>query len=111
MSSVLTIAEAAEDLKITENQVWAYHHKGLLAVMYTRNVGASSSQRGPRHARIDLDEWRRFKAFLTIRRDAPGELADDKPGDEKPRRGRPVAGTPKPAGAEKWLKRYRQAAK
>jgi hypothetical protein len=108
MSSVLTIAEAAEDLKITENQVWAYHHKGLLAVMYTRNVGASSSQRGPRHARIDVEEWRRFKAFLTIRRDAPSEPTEDKP-SEKPRRGRPVAGTPKPEGAEKWLKRFKAA--
>ncbi len=116
MSSVLTIAEAAEDLKITESVVWGYHRKGLLDVMYTRNVGASSSRRGPRDARIDRGEWERFKKALTVKIDPPRPAGDSgsaqgvgDQGDGKPARGRPRKGLPVPAGADKWLKAYKAA--
>src|SRR5262249_25891283 len=101
---------AAEDLRVSEAMVWGYHRRGQLAVMYTRNVGAESSRRGPRDARIDRAEWERFKAFLTVRRDAPAvtEAAGDEGRGERPGRGRPPKAKAQ-ASAEagsKWLKGY-----
>ena len=106
MSSVLTIAEAAEDLRISEGLVWSYHKRGLLALIYTRNLHAESSRRGPRDARIDRAEWERFKAWLTVKIDAPTQ---EKADDEKPRPGRPRKGIAPPVGSERYLRGYRAA--
>lgn len=102
-SSVLTIPEAAEDLRISETMVWGYHRRGLLGVMYTRNVGAESSRRGPRDARIDRAEWERFKQFLTVRMESSTSPVD---AASTPRRGRPPKGAPKAEGAGKWLRKF-----
>jgi hypothetical protein len=104
MSTVLTIEEA-EDLKVSESLIWSYHRRGLLDVIYTRNIGAAPSRRGPRDARIDRGEWERFKRTLTIRRDAPP--ADGEP--DAPRRGRSRKGVTRAEGPSKWLKGYKGA--
>jgi hypothetical protein len=106
MSSVLTIAEAALDLQVNESLIWSYHRRGLLDVMYTRNVGAAPSRRGPRDARIDRAEWARFKRTLTIRRDAQPSADGE---TDAPRRGRPRTGVPRAEGPSKWLKGYKGA--
>lgn len=106
MSSVLTIAEAAEDLRTSEALVWSYHRRGLLAVMYLKNVGAAPSRRGPRDARIDRAEWERFKQFLTVRCDTPTQ---ETPADDRPRPGRPRKGIAPPAGSDKYLRGYKAA--
>ncbi len=107
MSSVLTGAEAAEDLKVSEAIVWDYHRKGLLDVMRTRNIGACVSRRGPQDARIELTEWARFKAFLTVKVERPATEGEKQtPVHAKPRPGRPRGGPAAPAGSEKWLRAH-----
>jgi hypothetical protein len=64
-SSVLTIAQAAADLQITEPRVWRFHRDGRLAIMYMAG-SPTLGRRGAKDGRIDREEWERFKRSLAV---------------------------------------------
>jgi hypothetical protein len=94
-SSVLTIAEAAADLRIPESRIWAWHRCGLLPLIYTSGKPIAG-RGGAKDARIDAETWARFKRSLTVTVNPAVSDAEAEPA--RPRRGRPPRGEPRPAG-------------
>mgnify|MGYP000452713742 CR=1 FL=1 len=96
LPSVLTIKEAADDLKVGTHVLWNWHMRGQLPFLYTNpeSLATRSRRRGPKGARIERGEWERFKAGLAVWIDPlpPESDEDDLPPPPEPpqsRRRRP----------------------
>jgi hypothetical protein len=104
-SSVLTIEEAAADLRITPARVWRYHREGRLALLYLAGT-ATHGRRGAKDGRVDRAEWDRFKRSLMV-----SVRPEPAPAPPPPRRGRPVSAPPGDDGltaGARWLEKARR---
>ena len=105
-SSVITIAEAAEDLATTPARIWRFHREGRLQVIYL--AGATvGGRRGAKDGRVDRQEWARFKASLSVSIGVAAPVEAPAPATGGPGRPKKVA-TPAEPGS--FLDRFERKA-